>query len=644
MWKRVFLSLLTGQLMWTLIHCHPQCLDFKPPFHPEQELSFCSEYSNFGCCTKRHDNEIRLQYTYTRSRLSSSLSYDCYDMLKELLCQKCSPYAAHIYDAETTLRPRTFPGLCLNYCSVLYQNCKEIVSRVSTEQNLMLQLSIGEEQFCRHVQLTDLDYCYPDLLTNDVLNNKVSISQITSEGCLCVEEFASGLSSPVLARHAGDESHRLFIAEQKGLVYIYYLDGRRELKPFLDLRKSVMTSSDEGDERGFLGMAFHPQYAHNRKFYVYYSTSTRANASGETDHKIRISEFTVLQYNANKADKKSERVILEVDQPYWNHNGGEILFGDDGYLYLFIGDGGAGGDPHGNSQNLSTLLGKVLRININQQTALSPYGIPPDNPFLGNHKARPEIYAYGVRNIWRCGKDRGDPQTGYGKGRVICGDVGQSAFEEIDMLKKGANYGWNAREGPSCFLGKLCGKIGEEEWPIFSYPHAVGKSVTGGHIYRGCHNPNLNGFYFYGDYMNGRLFRLVENRETSKWQSKEVNMCGPDLCTPPLNGTYLPHILSFGEDEDGEIYLLSTGYSSAFFPGGKVYKLVDPSRRGNPEICVAARTPQERLADRYNVTEVPDVSVSRPANRAPMIRMEGIRLRTCTMIPAILCTMHRIYI
>ncbi|XP_043554362.1 HHIP-like protein 1 [Chiloscyllium plagiosum] len=201
------------------------------------------------------------------------------------------------------------------------------------------------------------------------------------------------------------------------------------------------------------------------------------------------------------------RIILEVDEPASNHNGGQLLFGNDGYLYIFTGDGGMAGDPfgkYGNALNKSALLGKVLRIDINNNNRGPLYKIPPDNPFIQDPDARPEVYAYGVRNMWRCSVDRGDPQTKEGNGRIFCGDVGQNKFEEIDIVEKGRNYGWKAREGFSCYDKKLCGNSSlNGVLPIFAYPHSVGKSVTGGYVYRGCESPNLNGLYIFGDFMSG---------------------------------------------------------------------------------------------------------------------------------------------
>ncbi|KAK2170689.1 hypothetical protein LSH36_1g16004 [Paralvinella palmiformis] len=202
-----------------------------------------------------------------------------------------------------------------------------------------------------------------------------------------------------------------------------------------------------------------------------------------------------------------------------------------------------------------TLLGSVLRLDIDHYTSSHPYSIPSDNPFVNENGSRPEIFAYGIRNIWRCDVDEGDPETGYGRGRIICGDVGQGAYEEIDIIKRGRNYGWNSREGFECYRKDKCGKIGPEEFPIYAYSHSVGKSVTGGHVYRGCLNPNLHGLYVYGDYVNGKLFRLKETVSSgsggSSWENKELTMCGEDVCFNGLVSQYEKNILSFGEDDDG---------------------------------------------------------------------------------------------
>uniref|UniRef100_UPI003AB0BA86 HHIP-like protein 1 n=1 Tax=Centroberyx gerrardi TaxID=166262 RepID=UPI003AB0BA86 len=318
--------------------------------------------------------------------------------------------------------------------------------------------------------------------------------------------------------------------------------------------------------------------------------------SVKKEEKIRISEFTLSTHDDNQLDHSSERTILEVVEPASNHNGGQLLFGHDGYLYIFIGDGGRAGDPFGkfgNSQNKSTLLGKVLRIDVDNNDDGAPYSIPSDNPFLGEKEALPEIYAYGVRNMWRCSIDRGDSATGRGRGRMFCGDVGQNKYEEVDLIVKGGNYGWRAKEGFSCYDRKLCHNSSLDDiLPIYAYPHKLGKSVTGGYIYRGCQMPNLNGLYIFGDFMSGRLMSLKENAATGKWEYNEICMGKDQTCRfPKLINSYYRYIISFAEDEAGELYFLATGAPSARARAGVIYKIVDPSRRAPPGKCSIKPSP-----------------------------------------------------
>uniref|UniRef100_A0A8C0BJR2 HHIP like 1 n=1 Tax=Buteo japonicus TaxID=224669 RepID=A0A8C0BJR2_9AVES len=505
---------------------------------------------------------------------------------------ECSPYAAHLYDAEDPSTPvRTIPGLCQDYCLQVWQKCRSIFRYLSEDQEL-IALENNMAKFCHYLSLEDTDYCFPHLLANQNLNQNLGLVTADAEGCLqlCLVEVANGLRNPVAMVHANDGTHRFFIAEQVGLVWTYLPDRSRLEKPFLNISEAVLTSPWEGDERGFLGIVFHPKFKFNGKVYVYYSIEVRY------EERIRISEFRISPADMNTLDHGSERVILEIEEPASNHNGGELLFGDDGYLYIFTGDGGMAGDPFGtfgNAQNKSTLLGKVLRIDVNNNDRGPLYRIPPDNPFLNDPKARPEIYAYGVRNMWRCSFDRGEPHTKEGKGRLFCGDVGQNKYEEIDIVEKGKNYGWRAREGFSCYDKKLCANSSMDDvLPIYAYPHQMGKSVTGGYVYRGCESPNLNGLYIFGDFMSGRLMSLKEDRATGEWQYSEICMGTGQTCMfPGLINNYYQYIISFAEDEAGELYFMSTGVPSATAPHGVVYKVVDTSRRAPPGKCGVEPSP-----------------------------------------------------
>nr|XP_019607125.1 PREDICTED: HHIP-like protein 1 [Rhinolophus sinicus] len=520
------------------------------------------------------------------ARVDAGLWASCAGYALDLLCQECSPYAAHLYDAEDPSTPlRTVPGLCEDYCLDMWQTCRGLFRHLSPDRELWA-LEGNRAKFCRYLSLDDTDYCFPRLLVNENLNSNLGRVVADAKGCLqlCLEEVANGLRNPVAMVHARDGTHRFFVAEQVGLVWAYLPDRSRLEKPFLNISLAVLTSPWEGDERGFLGVAFHPRFRHNGKLYVYYSVGV------DFDEWIRVSEFRVSEDDGNTVDHESERIILEIEEPASNHNGGQLLFGDDGYLYIFTGDGGMAGDPFGkfgNAQNKSALLGKVLRIDVDGNERGPLYRIPPDNPFVGDPAARPEVYALGVRNMWRCSFDRGDPASGAGRGRLFCGDVGQNKFEEVDLVERGRNYGWRAREGFECYDRKLCANTSlDDVLPIFAYPHKLGKSVTGGYVYRGCEYPNLNGLYIFGDFMSGRLMSLREKQGTGRWRYSEICMGRGQTCEfPGLINNYYPHIISFAEDEAGELYFMSTGVPSATAARGVVYKMIDPSRRAPPGKC-----------------------------------------------------------
>lgn len=328
------------------------------------------------------------------------------------------------------------------------------------------------------------------------------------------ELVANGFQKPLDIQNAGDGSGRLFIVEQAGRIRILQ-NGQTLEPPFLDITDRV---NDRGNEQGLLGLAFHPDFERNGFFYVNYT-----QAGGDTV----IARFAA---SGNAADPNSEMRLLEVAQPFPNHNGGGLAFGPDGYLYIALGDGGSGGDPHGNGQSLNTLLGKILRIDVNGG---EPYAIPPDNPF-GN-----EIFHYGLRNPWRFSFDALT-------GDLWIGDVGQGAFEEIDFLPAGTpggvNFGWNRFEG---FHDYTAGDIPENyRPPLFEYSHSEGCSVIGGYVYRGS-MPEWRGVYFYGDFCSGKVWGALHHvfgADAEEWLSTVLFETGAQ-------------ITSFGVDEAGEVYL-----------------------------------------------------------------------------------------
>jgi len=330
--------------------------------------------------------------------------------------------------------------------------------------------------------------------------------------------------------HAGDGSNRLFVPQQQGVIHVFPNDPAqaKQTKIFLDLTDRVKYA-DNTNEEGFLGMAFPPNYKQSGEFFVFYTPK---------GGKMRnvVSRFRVSKDDPDRADPASEEILLTFEKPFWNHDGGSVCFGPDGMLYVFHGDGGAGGDPFDNGQNLKTLLGKILRIDITKKDAGLPYAIPADNPFVGKDGARGEVWAYGFRNIWRMGFDR---KTG----ELWAADVGQNLYEEINIVTKGGNYGWNRRESFHPFGARGVGNNKDMIDPIWEYHHDVGKSITGGTVYRGTRVPELDGHYLYGDYVSGRVWAL-------KYEGGRVT------ANRPVKWTGAP-VFTFGEDERGEQYLLT---------------------------------------------------------------------------------------
>ena len=329
---------------------------------------------------------------------------------------------------------------------------------------------------------------------------------------------------PVFLTHAGDGSNRLFVVEQAGRIFVFpNVDDTRKVDLFLDISDRVSRSANE---EGLLGLAFHPKYLDSGVFYVYYSAANPRRSV--------LSRFAVDDSEPNRANQASEQVILEIAQPYGNHNGGALVFGPDGYLYVGLGDGGSGGDPQGHGQNLGTLLGSIIRIDPDAPADGKLYGIPIENPFSNRDGARGEIFAYGLRNPWRFSFD---PVTKL----LWVGDVGQNAIEEIDIVASGLNYGWNIMEGSHCFSPRSgCASSGLE-MPVIEYDHSEGCSVTGGYVYRGRRLAMLYGAYVYGDFCTGRIWGLrFEQGEVT--EHRRISDSGLQIS-------------SFGVDEEGELYV-----------------------------------------------------------------------------------------
>ena len=347
--------------------------------------------------------------------------------------------------------------------------------------------------------------------------------------------IATGLSRPVDIQQPGDGSNRLFVLEQEGLVRVIQ-DGALDTLPVLDIRDRVTRINSSGDERGLLGLAFPPEFKTRQYFYLNYT-----DRSGNTT----ISRFHMTAPGANTASAASEKILLTINQPYTNHNGGQLQFGPDGYLYIGMGDGRSGNDPFGHSQSPRSLLGKMLRIDVESNPAA--YAIPPSNPFAGSLLTFPEIWASGLRNPWRFSFDRAS-------GNLWIADVGQGRAEEIDLQpassKGGENYGWNVMEGMQC---RMAGCTPTGVRPIFEYTRESGDiSITGGYVYRGTISPSLRGLYIFGDYVSGRIWALRE--ESGTW-ARELLIRPPNF-----------RISTFGQDQAGEVYV-------ANYSAGAIYRI-----------------------------------------------------------------------
>lgn len=370
---------------------------------------------------------------------------------------------------------------------------------------------------------------------------------------LTTQVYQTGVSRPVFLTHAGDGSGRVFIVEQRGAIRLVDADGNLQATPFLDIDSLVTGGTSSSDERGMLGLAFHPDYETNGKFYVNY-TGTFSGAL-----RTVIAEYTVSTIDPNFANPLSARVLMTIPQPFSNHNGGWLGFGPDGYLYIAMGDGGSGNDPGDRAQRLNFLLGKMLRIDVDNLGPGLPYAIPASNPFVGTPNALPEIWSYGLRNPWRTSFDRLT-------GDLWMADVGQSNREEINFEPAGDpggnHYGWRCREGFAATNLTGCPAT-NPLWvdPVHDYGRSLGCSITGGYVYRGCElGDAYQGKYFFSDYCTGTIWYLNPDAGFTR--------------TTAFDTTF--NVSSFGEDENGELYIANLFANT-------VYKLVLVNP--NPDNC-----------------------------------------------------------
>lgn len=416
-----------------------------------------------------------------------------------------------------------------------------------------------------------------------------------------LKKIADGLTAPIILLPYG--KNQMLLGEQTGRLSLLSKSG--QLKPFGDLKAKLGPQKSSFDERGLLGVALHPQFQKNKRLYIYYSGPLREGAPEHWDHTSHVSEFKV---KGGRLDLGSERVLLRIDQPYFNHDGGRIAFGPDGFLYIGSGDGGHKNDvnaperkhrktgeilqheieargPRGNGQDLGTLLGKILRIDVDSKSNGREYGIPADNPFVARKDARPEIYAYGIRNPWSLTFDTG------GSHELFVGDVGQSRWEEVNIIKKGGNYGWNLREGDEWFNPKaertpldqpyIEGGAKDFESPAVAYenmgafgPKGKGRSITGGYVYRGKAVPALRGKYVFGDWSRNLgpklgILYVASRGNDGKWNYEPLGI-GSE------GDTNLKAFLwAFGTDADGELYVMTNPKNTVASEGkGMVQKIV----------------------------------------------------------------------
>ena len=404
-----------------------------------------------------------------------------------------------------------------------------------------------------------------------------------------LEPYVTGVNAPLaMVQPPGDD--RKFVIEQLGRVRVVSAEGELEATPFLDIRNLIVPLFSDFDERGLLGLTFHPDFQENGKFYVAYSGHLDFDEDlGKQfwwDHTNTVAEFTVSGEDPNVADPDSIRIITATDWPQFNHNGHWIDFGPDGMLYISMGDGGYANDwgighnvTEGNGQDMTTPLGKMLRIDVDKAENGMNYGIPEDNPFVGNDEVMPEIWASGLRNPWRCSFDSAEG----GDGKLMCADVQQNSYEEVNVVEKGGNYGWRAMEATHCFdyskpdeHPAVC-EEGDFTLPVMEYNNCTAKpdgclgiSVTGGYVYRGPHEP-WQGKYIFGDWsksfdkMQGQLF-VGSPSESGEWEMLEAEIAGMEGDSP--------YVLAFAQDAEGEVYALTSITTGPVGSLDTIYKIV----------------------------------------------------------------------
>lgn len=520
-------------------------------------------YPRVSCCPSRR---APYQILHRRdARIFSTNNTECSILLEEIKCAHCSPNAQMLFHSpkldKASHREQDLPRLCHDYCQEFYYTCRGHVPE-------LFQADVDE--FCQYYGRRDGGLCFPDFHrkqlrrdSNYLSDEKIEVlNRKHKHNCYCTQEILSGLRQPVGVMNCGDGSQRLFIFEKEGFVRILTHDLELLKEPFLDIHKLVQSGIKGGDERGLLSLAFHPNYKKNGKLYVSYTTSQERWAIGPHDHILRVVEYTVSRKNPNLVDTKTARVLMEVAELHRKHLGGHLLFGPDGLLHIFLGDGMITLDDMEEMDGLSDFTGSALRVDVDTDFCNTPYSIPKNNPYFNSTNQPPEIFAHGLHDPGRCTVDKLRMDIN-GSLLILCTDtVGKNTTTgRILQIIKGKDY--------------------ENEPSMFDLGSNGGAIPVGGFIYRGCQSRRLYGSYVFGD-RNGNFRILQRPSEDRLWQEKPLCLGSSSSCGSSLVG----HILGFGEDELGEVYILASSKSLATqLHSGKLYKLVDPKRPQVPKEC-----------------------------------------------------------
>ncbi|XP_030643547.1 hedgehog-interacting protein isoform X2 [Chanos chanos] len=521
-------------------------------------------YPRVSCCPTRR---AAYQILHRRdSRIFSTNNTECSRLLEEIKCARCSPHAQVLFHSPQTdavpHREPDLPRLCHDYCREFYYTCRGHISE-------LFQADVDE--FCQYYGGKDDALCFPDFHrkqprgpdSNYLGEEKIEeINRKHKQNCYCAQELLSGLRHPVAVVHCGDGSQRLFVLEKEGFVRILTHDLELLKEPFLDIHKLVQSGMKGGDERGLLSLAFHPNYKKNGKLYVSYTTNQERWAIGPHDHILRVVEFTVSRKNPNQVDTRTTRVLMEVAELHRKHLGGQLLFGPDGLLHIFLGDGMITLDDMEEMDGLSDFTGSALRVDVDTDSCSAPYSIPKNNPYFNSTNQPPELFAHGLHDPGRCAVDRHQTNNN-GSLLIMCTDsTGRNTSTgRILQIVKGRDY--------------------ENEPSIFDLRSTGSSAPVGGFVYRGCQSRRLYGSYVFGN-KNGNLWILQKPTADKPWQEKALCLGGTSSCGSSLAG----QILGFGEDEQGEVYILASSKTlSAQAHSGKLYKLVDPKRPQVPKEC-----------------------------------------------------------